>query len=721
MMLRMLTNASWRGGKNCFRAISQGLPPISNVPAILPACIIHRSLYLEYHLLCYGTLPPISKKYTITMTMTMAAIAAHLPGRLRASISPSAHLFADHHLTPIRKLTSSLYPCKSLICSSNLPRHRRRQLPVVVRRDMSVYGFGQQWTGALSRGKSALSLIVDEAPEISPEEIQQFGECQKMVPLRGIDDDQKCIAAAAGWGHTALLVEDRIKRNDDDDTNNNLQRKLLVCGRPHDFQTLMRLRRLPPFLRNFCIKYTLPDMEVNGPPVTSQLPPSFLQRIATHFAGDNETTFNEEECRRYSNVPMLLEVNLPEGEIPAVEGEHIDNRAHESHATGRLTRDKDNTHPSSSSSFHTRFQNTLATSAGVTAVISNTGTLYTFGLNHRGQCGSGSFQPNIWTPSRVSGLASARFILDHGTSFGDDMFRLFKEQQHPIVSVSLGLQHGVALDSEGQVFCWGKGERGQLGQGRRMVFEDNEIDNNENEYNQNDANDSKGEVPTENRTFDYALHVPNFHDPYSTILSSSLSSADCKAYAPLLSNEDSKVRLVAAGMNLSLAVTNSNLPYIWGKNVCLNPLYSESGLNSLRSKPVQDSTYPRYIPGLPPELRIERVSCGSHHAAMLLEDGSIWAVGVATDNTAPLWNEAVEILASGIINMNEFVSFTSGFDRTVAVSGRQVVEVQLWSNDELRQNGAVRPSWVDWLENEDGSRKVRSVHRGWLHSVIVTE
>jgi poly(3-hydroxyalkanoate) synthetase len=49
------------------------------------------------------------------------------------------------------------------------------------------------------------------------------------------------------------------------------------------------------------------------------------------------------------------------------------------------------------------------------------------------------------------------------------------------------------------------------------------------------------------------------------------------------------------------------------------------------------------------------------------------------------------------------------------------VEVQLWSNEELRQNGAVRPSWIDWLENEDGNRKVRSVHRGWLHSIVVTE
>ena len=89
-------------------------------------------------------------------------------------------------------------------------------------RDMSVYGFGQQWTGALSRGPSA--LYVDEAPELSPEEIQQFGECQNMVPLRGLGDDgddephaspTKCIAAATGWGHTALLVEDKSEHDNE--------------------------------------------------------------------------------------------------------------------------------------------------------------------------------------------------------------------------------------------------------------------------------------------------------------------------------------------------------------------------------------------------------------------------------------------------------------------------------------------------------------------------
>ena len=123
-------------------------------------------------------------------------------------------------------------------------RIMRRQAVGKARRSMStvVYGYGSQWTGALSRGRD--NLNPDEAPELSAEEIQQLGECQNMVKLNGLDG-MKCINASAGWGHTALIVQ-----NDDVDDDIS-RRKLMVCGRPHDFQTLMRLRRLPPTIRNF--------------------------------------------------------------------------------------------------------------------------------------------------------------------------------------------------------------------------------------------------------------------------------------------------------------------------------------------------------------------------------------------------------------------------------------------------------------------------------------
>jgi hypothetical protein len=64
---------------------------------------------------------------------------------------------------------------------------------------------------------------------------------------------------------------------------------------------------------------------------------------------------------------------------------------------------------------------------------------------------------------------------------------------------------------------------------------------------------------------------------------------------------------------------------------------------------------------------------------------------------------------------------------------RQVIEIQLWSQEEMRSNASVRPSWVDWLEGQvdtgavdvgstgGGKRKrVQSVHRGWMHTVVIT-
>jgi hypothetical protein len=574
-------------------------------------------------------------------------------------------------------------------------------------RHFSVYGFGEQWTGALSRGHAG--LYVEEAPELSYEEIRRNGEAQRMIELDyndGGDDDirdgWKCVATSAGWGHTAIIVEGAMTTTTTTTATSQDGRRLLVCGRPHDFQTLMRLRRLPTSLRNFCIRHSSPS--------SSSSSPSVVQRVASYLAGENETTFHEDECRKFGNVPTLLEVELPGGEMPAREGEGLSSSL-----------------SSLSSSCNTRYQNTLATSAGLTAVISTSGTLYTFGLNHRGQCGVGYFSPNIWTPRRVAGLASTRFVLDNADTglVGDDMFRKFDRQEHPIVSVSLGLQHGVALDSEGQVFCWGKGERGQLGQGRRKAAHEGREECHDDGDDQGGGGDDSIEseedaAPTENRTFEYALPVTNFHEPYAT---ASASRSD--VFVPILSRDDSKVKLVSTGMNFTMAVTRSNLPYIWGKNVRLNPTYSASSIN-LRSKPVLDSTYPRYIPGLPDDLGIERIACGSHHAAMLLEDGSIWAVGVATDKAVPLWDEAVEVLASGVVDVTELISFTAGFDRTIVVSGsddgrRQVIEVQLWSNEELRQQGAVRPSWADWLEREKGQEKVCSIHRGWMHSIVMTD
>ncbi|KAL7518882.1 hypothetical protein ACHAWX_003685 [Stephanocyclus meneghinianus] len=615
---------------------------------------------------------------------------------------------------------------------STRPGHAARDrgclhdVALTCRRGHSALGFGCQWTGALSRS----SLDVDEAAELTPQELLA-GDTQRLVEMEGSDVGE-CVAGAAGWGHSALLVRDNHAAA-------TTATRLLVCGRPHDFQTLMRLKRLPSSLRNFCIRHTA------GTVAESPSGPSALQRIASYLAGENEVTIHEDHCRKYTNINTLLEMPLPNGQAPALEGEHVGDDILALHGRRRhMQRAQHHTdHNQCTAPYNARFQNTLAASAGLTAVISNTGTLYTFGINHRGQCGTGSFTPNVWTPSPVVGLASLRFVLDYNahivdthhhadaspnkTSTGSHVYKACTVQEFPIVSVSLGLQHGIALDAMGQVFCWGKGERGQLGQGRRFAYEALQ-DHHANTPNAHHDKwrDLEKEEPNENKTLEYAMQVNNFYDPYAT-----LSSATEDIFAPLLSPNDSKIRLVSAGMNFSLAVTESNLPYVWGKNCRHNPSYDSTKIN-IRSKPVLDSTYPRFIPGLPPA-KIVKVACGSHHAAMLLEDGSVWAVGVATDQPIPMWNEAVEILPPHVVDMSTLVSFTAGFDRTFIVYGeeddnsRQVIEIQLWSDQDLRLNGSVRPSWMDWLEGQTedarygNTKKVKSVHRGWMHTVVLTE
>jgi hypothetical protein len=131
------------------------------------------------------------------------------------------------------------------------------------------------------------------------------------------------------------------------------------------------------------------------------------------LAGKNEVTINEENRQRFSSMQKLWHVELPE--MLALEGQPIDDAVMVCHWRRRYM---PQTHPDAPLSLthndnqhiiqlhHETFQNTIVASASFSAVLFNTGKPYTFGLNHHGQCGIGSFTPNVWTPSPVVGLAS---------------------------------------------------------------------------------------------------------------------------------------------------------------------------------------------------------------------------------------------------------------------------------------------------------------------------
>jgi hypothetical protein len=483
---------------------------------------------------------------------------------------------------------------------------------------------GEGWTGALGTGR--IDEVVgghldDEEPDVP---VKMYG---------GGSNNSTVVSSAVGWGHTALIAA-----ADDDESGNRLgDRQLLVTGRPHDFSALLRLQRLPTFLRDYSVRQTLqttydPAVIAGGAhdPVALH-PVSLVGRAVTYlsqvFQKPGVTPEDWEEARRQSFLPSLAPVRLPRGEVPAQ----------------------------------------VACSAGLTAVACRSGGLYAFGLNGIGQCGVGYGSNNVWGPERVTGLSS-EFAEGPRAELG---------QSHPIRRVALGLQHGLCLNSEGELFAWGKGERGQLGQ-ETMLQE------------------SHVALPIKK-----ALEL----------------TGDFGESAKPLFHALGKISQISCGMIHSAALdAENNAAYVWGKNVLPRLPGGDPG------RPASDARLPVKIRGLPDHLRIEQISCGSHHTAVLLEDGSVWAAGVSSDTKEPL-HMPVEIIPAGVVD-SPVRQFAAHMDRTTVVGadGEQVFQVRLWKDPERRDYAVFTPAWVDLLLDAlPANERIREVHRSWIHTIVVTD
>lgn len=469
---------------------------------------------------------------------------------------------------------------------------------------------GHGWTGAFGTGPDTITSA--ETSDVSPDDRDNNF---RQIMSDEVQNMGEIVDAAAGWGHTALICK---SNNDKDETT-----KLYVAGRPYDFQSLLRLYRLPSFIRRNAVSLSLR--------LDEQSQWGLEEKVIDKLSGRDENKTLKDY--RKSILPYFEEIKLPDGDMPQIESNH---------------------------------QN-LAASAGVTAVIGKSGKVYTFGSNRSGQCGVGDKDSiHIWEPTPID-------------------FSHYDETQI-VTDVALGLQHGLVLKEDGCIYTFGKGTRGQLG-----ISDTNEnfiIDN-------ADAESSKSD--------DFAfspVRVKQF----------AMKSNDSEPL--ILSEDDSTVLKIGAGWNHSVAVTKSNHAWIWGKNVLIESSDGQSpkAIDSLKPVPIQ---------GLP-NLAIVDISCGSHHTSALMEDGSVWATGISSDTNQPVGGEIViQIIPPGIIDM-PIIQFKSHFDRTTivaGVNGQQILEVQLWSNEELRQEAVFEPAWVESISAS--CDRIKHVHRGWLHTVVV--
>lgn len=258
-------------------------------------------------------------------------------------------------------------------------------------RSLAVYAVGEGWTGALGTGR------LDETIRGHFDE-EDLSELPKLV--HDDNDNDGITSISLGWGHTAMV------RN----------QQLWVTGRPHDFSALLRLRRLPRWIRDYAVHQTLQSARdpYNAATGGGGLDPtSMVGRFVSWLVDSLNLKANDVDwdlARQLSILPSFTEIKLPNDEIPKE----------------------------------------VVCSAGFTCVLTERGRLYSFGLNGFGQCGIGRSSNNVWTPDIVAGLTSEFAVRP----------RAEMDQSHPIQSVRLGLQHALCLNTEGEIFAWGKGERG---------------------------------------------------------------------------------------------------------------------------------------------------------------------------------------------------------------------------------------------------------------------
>ena len=473
---------------------------------------------------------------------------------------------------------SHLFKFVRATASPTAMRHHARNKQAVLavyHRSFAVYAVGEGWTGAMTR-KHVHHTIPGHVEDDDNDDSGYDENGRSTIQPVLIYPGNDVDHVSAGWGSSAIL-----------DTQGRVQ----LVGRPHDLMNLLRLKRLPERIRSWANQSLDPsETTVVG---------SMISKLIGYASGGEEDDAWD-LAREYSLIHDWKQVDY--------------------------------------SSIGDSQMSQVCCSAGFVAMLGTSGTLYTMGLNNRGQCGTGQFSNNVWTPERVIGITTSNNPISDTT-----------DQEEPIIQVALGFQQGYALTQSGLVYSWGKANRGQLGR---------DID----------------------------------------------ADQDCFA-RPLLF--DKKAIKIASGMHHAALLTTENQVYVWGKNTATD----------VETERPTDAKVPRLITGMP-EVRVKDIACGSHHTAILLEDGSVYAVGIASDEALPLLDPVV-LLEPGLLEF-PLRQFAAHHDRTTIIDNQgQVFQAHLWKNEHLREYAAFTPSYVDALLAEGES--IRAIHRGWLHTLIVTQ
>jgi alpha-tubulin suppressor-like RCC1 family protein len=232
----------------------------------------------------------------------------------------------------------------------------------------------------------------------------------------------------------------------------------------------------------------------------------------------------------------------------------------------------------------TAWPSAVAIAAGreQTYVLDASGGVWAVGENSEGELGDGSFTDRS-SPVQVSGLTSG------------------------VVAISAGSQHAVALMSNGDVYAWGRGNEGQLGDGLRTT----------------------SNVPVQVTGLSAAaIAAGGFHNlaltgggavyAWGSNANGQIGdNTNFRRNSPVsVTTLGSTIAGIAAGHTHSLAVTTSNAVLGWGAN----------GTYQLGLGHTTDKLVPTAIPGLTGIVAVG-AGTGSHSSFAFASNGAVYGWG----------------------------------------------------------------------------------------------
>jgi hypothetical protein len=353
-----------------------------------------------------------------------------------------------------------------------------------------VYAIGEGWTGALGTGRidqkivghgdndevlvqsssssssllpSWWSLSSSFATNTSNIPVVLYDTSASSSPSSSFTESsvnsKRLISCAVGWGHTALIIEETATAETGSTIpTHTTNTELFMTGRPHEFSSLLRLQRLPSTIRNWMAYHTyntvrranLMDRETTSNTNTTIIslnPIDMIGRTLTFLSklfGNPETDPDWDVARDQSY--MIVPTNIP---LPFETTKTVTTPSSSS-ANTATTSTNDALLPSSTIDPNETNNDVpvhVACSAGLSALTTQQGYVYTLGLNGAGQCGVGDPCNNVWIPTRVSGL-SRQF------SVGGGYRATSLVQSHMIQQTCLGLQRKMQFFSSMSLMFW---------------------------------------------------------------------------------------------------------------------------------------------------------------------------------------------------------------------------------------------------------------------------